>query len=169
MWCDKVDLCESVKDKIEETSNVDVCHVLKDNIDDWDALRNAFDAKELKENVIDNCINLKRRKSLDVIDVVSIVDFDDVNDNLTCLLFFSFKRCLNVSTNFLKTIENIKKNVKKASNVVVCHVLEVNIDDWNALKDTLDALSELIDFRTCFKRTCSWNLLFELKSFSQCL
>ena len=67
--------------------------------------------------------------TFDVVNVVNIVDFDDVNDNLTCLLLFSFKRCLNVSTSFLETIENVKKNVEKVSNVDVCHVLKANIDD----------------------------------------
>ena len=163
---DRLDICENVENEVEKASNV---NVLKDNIDDWDALKDALDAKELKKNVIDNCTSLKRRKSHDVINVASIVDFDDVNDNLTCLLLFSFKRFLNVSTNFLKTIKNIKKDVKEVSNVDVCHVLKVNIDDWNVLRNALDALSELTNLRTCFKRTCSWSLLFELKSFSQCL
>ena len=162
-WCRNLDVCEDVKNNVKEVCNMSVCNAFENKSVDWDAWRNALDAKKLTKNVASNCTSLKRRESLDVTNIVE------------CLSFSSFKRCLNVATNFLKTIENVKKDVEEASNVDVCHVLTINIDDWNALKDALDAkeliedVSELTNLLACFKRTCSWSLLFELKIFSQCL
>ena len=75
----------------------------------------------------------------------------------------------------LDLCESVINEVEEVCNENACNVLKVDIDDWDVLRDVLDTrelaknVTKLTNLRACFKRTCSWNLLFELKIFSQCL